>query len=127
MGFHNTIHQDGSELGKSRFKANAQEQLILNFFLSNPVGEFTPFEVKDALNLDGVPITSIRRAISNLTEDEELIKTDTQKEGGYGKPNYCWKLNPFGGKKQNTPSVERGQEQTKNKKGKTLPFQPTLF
>ena len=128
MGFHNTIHQDGDALCKSRAKANAQEQLILNFFMSNPSGEFTPFEVQKAIDLMHTPITSIRRAITNLTEDDELIKTETQKDGGYGKPNYCWKLNLFGGKKQQTPSVERGEEKPAQlpKKG-TITNQPTLF
>ena len=53
----------------------------------------TPFDVETALYSNTmVPITSIRRAITNLTNDEKLVKTDNQKTGPYGKPSYCWKL-----------------------------------
>ena len=39
------------------------------------------------------PITSIRRAMSNLTSSNVLIKTDTQVKGDYGKLNYKWQYN----------------------------------
>ena len=38
------------------------------------------------------PLTSIRRAMTTLTKDGKLIKTDKQVPGIYGTPNYKWKL-----------------------------------
>jgi hypothetical protein len=41
---------------------------------------------------DRVPITSIRRALTNLTEQGLLVKTDLQRMGAKGKPEYIWKV-----------------------------------
>ena len=38
------------------------------------------------------PITSIRRAITDLTNAGKLTKTDTMKLGRYGKHVHTWKL-----------------------------------
>ena len=38
------------------------------------------------------PITSVRRAISNLTKDHKLEKSSKQKLGKYGKLNHTWHL-----------------------------------
>jgi hypothetical protein len=55
----------------------------------------TPFEVEEAyIKLyPKVPITSIRRAMSNLTKDNKLVKTNAMKQGGYDKPNFIWEYN----------------------------------
>jgi len=42
--------------------------------------------------LPNSPITSVRRVITNLTGEGVLRKTDHQKEGPYGDPNYTWTL-----------------------------------
>lgn len=42
------------------------------------------------------PLTSVRRAISDLTKDEILVKDTDEKKmvmGLYGKPEHTWKLN----------------------------------
>ena len=38
-----------------------------------------------------LPLTSIRRAISDLTREGVLKKTDKQKMGYYGKREYMWR------------------------------------
>ena len=38
------------------------------------------------------PITSIRRALSDLTSECKLTKTDNKKLGPYGKHEFTWKL-----------------------------------
>ena len=55
----------------------------------------TPFDIQEALsNLYDLnaPITSVRRAITDLTTEDKLIKTDIMKKGIYGKEVHCWKL-----------------------------------
>jgi predicted transcriptional regulator len=51
----------------------------------------TPFDVQDDVG-HHVPITSIRRAITNLTQKGILIKSEVTKMGRHGKMNYCWEL-----------------------------------
>tara|TARA_R110001606_G_C14842933_1_gene585995 strand:- start:116 stop:424 length:309 start_codon:yes stop_codon:yes gene_type:complete len=51
----------------------------------------------DALYLypDNVPITSIRRAITQLTKKGILVKTDYTKTSEWGKPEHCWVHSKF--------------------------------
>lgn len=42
-----------------------------------------------------VPLTSIRRAVSDLTERGLLRKSATMRLGIYGKSEHCWELNDF--------------------------------
>ncbi len=94
--FHNTINQSGDQLVKSKRDANRQQDLIHDYFKANPDKQLTPFEVLDLVFSDSItPITSVRRAMTNLTAEKHLIQTTTMKLGPYGKANYCWKLNKF--------------------------------
>jgi hypothetical protein len=47
--------------------------------------------VLNELNLN-CPITSIRRAITNLTDAGKIIKTDQYVKGNYGKLEHLWEL-----------------------------------
>ena len=99
--FYNTIHESGDKLRESIQKAETQEEKVHAFFKSFPDNSFTPFDIMYVgIFDDNVPITSIRRAITNLEKKDILEKTTEQREGGYGKVNYCWKL-----KKPKTPPV----------------------
>ena len=61
-----------------------------------PNDKFTPFDiqtmVKENFKKD-FPITSIRRAITDLTEQGKIVKTKDTKKGKYGKLNYTWRKN----------------------------------
>ena len=91
MEFYNTNNEFGKELQASIVKSRHQGEIIMEYFKLHPDKEFTPFEIHRAVGLVGTPLTSIRRAITNLTFDNKLIKTDNQRTGQYGKKNYCWK------------------------------------
>jgi len=91
--FYNTTNQTGATLKASTGKAESLKQRIHKFFQRNGNTAFTPFEVMDTMKLGKVPVTSIRRAITNLTSDGNLIKTDIKRVGEYGADNFCWKLN----------------------------------
>ena len=91
--FYNTISETGQTLQESVHQCLKQEDRILIFFKKHPGAEFTPFEVQNYLGMHDSPTTSIRRAMTNLTIANELIKTEHQKTGKYGKKNYLWKLN----------------------------------
>lgn len=93
--YYNTTRMEGKELAVREMKTEAQGRKILDFFRSNPGILFTPFDVQNKLNLTGVPITSIRRSMTNLTccYEKYLIKTSVKRPGIYGEPNHCWVLN----------------------------------
>lgn len=92
--YYNTTNLSGESLVNSKASTMKQEERIYEFFKCNANRVMSPFDVEDALYSNTmVPITSIRRAITNLTTDERLVKTTNQKTGPYGKPCYCWKFN----------------------------------
>lgn len=85
------------DVRKIRKSAAIQEALVLDFFMSRPDGMHTPHAVLAALKLEGkvsdkTPITSIRRAITDLTNDGELEKVDHNRMEVCGVTNKCWKL-----------------------------------
>ena len=89
--YYNTNDETGDTLTTSRRNVTTQETNILTIFRGRPCRAMTPFDVQDDLGHE-VPITSIRRAITNLTIRGLLLKTDTMKNGRFGKMNHCWML-----------------------------------
>jgi len=89
--YFNTNNETGETLKESRVRAESQESTIYRYFADNPSEELTAFEIKAKLRMRS-PITSIRRAITELTNKGRLEKTDTMKRGDYGKRCHCWKL-----------------------------------
>lgn len=91
--YYNTNNEAGRELIDSKLKALQQQNRILSFFQSFPGELFTPEEVKDKLFIeeDNTPLTSVRRAITNLTEAGKLTKTNVMKISSYGKKCHTWK------------------------------------
>lgn len=91
--FHNTINATNNEVAEFNVKIKTQNDRILEFFKNNQGKQYTPFDVQKALDMYYHPITSIRRAISDLCADNKLIKCNEQRTGPYGKKNYTWKYN----------------------------------
>ena len=96
--YYNTTNQTSETLKKSWDKSKTQEDRIMdyiNYLRKNYDGSYThatPDQVCLAFN-DKYPITSIRRAMSDLTMQGKLQKTGIQRKGRYGKMNYCWTIN----------------------------------
>lgn len=90
MSYYNTNGLKGQELFKAVQKAKNQNEIVLLIFkhFNKPL---TPFEVH-ALFPDNVPITSIRRAITCLTNEGRLEQTETMVVEVYGSKNHKWKL-----------------------------------
>lgn len=98
--FHNTINSSGDELVAHTITCKTQEDKILAIFREKQGIAMTPFYVLDLYSklYRPVPITSIRRAMSNLTEQNKLIKTRNMKKEFFGKKNFLWKYNDSFGK-----------------------------
>lgn len=101
--FYNSIAEPAHIEINSKKRAITQQDKILKYFQENPGKQLTPYQVQRALSHEfpNTPITSIRRAMTNLTwiknsagklEPGPLEKTDLQKRGVYNKKNYTWRL-----------------------------------
>jgi len=92
--YHNTNKETGNNLIKSNTKANRQEMVILNYFKNNANSRFSPEDIISQVDFGkSVPITSVRRAITNLCNEGHLNKTSVMKKGNYGKQVHTWEIN----------------------------------
>ena len=90
--YHNTTESTQPELSKYREKAQSQEELILDWFKTyrQTAG---PTKIHNTVfQAYHTPITSIRRAMTDLTNAGELVKTDKQVKGAYGRSEFQWCL-----------------------------------
>jgi len=88
--YYNTNNETEGTLQNSRQNSDRQQDIIYRVFEANPNMTLTPFEIEAATGQNW-PITSIRRAITDLTSEGKLEKTDEKRMGPYGKQTYCWK------------------------------------
>lgn len=101
-GFHNTIPIEGEQLEKAKQRAVTQQGQILQLFKREPDRWFTPFDIQDITGEDRTMpdlrymlITSIRRAITNLTHAGYLVKGDKEMQvrEQWGVNNNKWRYN----------------------------------
>ena len=83
--WHNTTDESYED------RAISQEEKILTWFREHPHIEATPFNIQQWC-MPTSPITSVRRAMSNLTRDGKLEKMDKKVIEVYGISNYLWRL-----------------------------------
>ena len=89
--YYNTLNEEGQDLKRSESKSKKQKDQIFAIY-RHTLRPMTPAEIWEGYGFKSanVPLTSIRRAITNLESEGLLEKTDIQKPGVYGKQNYCW-------------------------------------
>ncbi len=93
MAYYNTNHETGEKLKAAWGITNAQEVEVLTVFYRqmDPHYSLTPFEVLHHSGLN-VPVTSIRRAMTDLSARGILEKTAQMRAGDYGKMCHTWRL-----------------------------------
>jgi len=91
MTYYNTNNETGDTLLKSRDKAQSQEECILAYFKRGWRTFCAPHDLESLFDYT-VPITSIRRALTNLEKSGKLVKTDLMVMGTYGKMVHTWQL-----------------------------------
>lgn len=87
--YYNTTSESGSVLAQSQRQARDQKRQVLAYFEAHPGRHIAPHEIPVP---SGTPLTSVRRALSNLTEEGLLEKTDQMVPGLYGKRVHAWRL-----------------------------------
>ena len=90
--YHDTIPAPPQLRLKFERKAAKQDCKVLYFFRAHPFRDFTPPEVHKAIGYPG-PVSSVRRAITNLTKEGWLQKTGNLRPGEFGTSNNCWRYN----------------------------------
>lgn len=88
--FHNSVGLTGRQLVAASRVAKGQEAAVLEVFRAagRPL---TPSEVHASMP-GRVLLTSVRRAISNLTQARALVKLDQVQPGPFGQPEHLWTL-----------------------------------
>lgn len=89
--YHNSTGvRDEKVLAAREAKAESLERRILELLISKPYTSFTPAAIW-LLFGQAMPITSVRRSLTNLTKHEYALKLDEQRPGLYKNENHCWK------------------------------------
>ena len=86
--FYNTINEVSSLLVTSHTNTKTQEAIILDCFKSAKE-PLSPSMVHFLTKLK-CPITSIRRAMSDLSKDGKLVKLEQFTIGKFGKREHLW-------------------------------------
>ncbi len=94
MKFYNTINLSGEELRQAVANARKQEHGIFLIYI-NTRKPFTASEITQLTEKAGLryPLWSNRRAITNLMNQNHLVKLNQQKMGPMGKPEYQYQIN----------------------------------
>jgi hypothetical protein len=93
MSYYNTNKLIGEDLEKAINKAKSQESQLELHMKVNSNNSYTPFQLQEAFITDYnivFPITSVRRSLTNLTNNNILIKSEKTVIGDYGSPNHTW-------------------------------------
>jgi len=91
MTYYNTNKESGETLTSSQGNTQSQENCILTYFRGGTYALSAPHNLEFLFDYK-VPITSIRRALSNLEKGGKLIKTDKMVMGNYGKMVHTWRI-----------------------------------
>ena len=89
--YHNTLWAEGSVLAGYESKATTQDESVLELLQHHPSHYFTAEQVQRSV-MEKAPLTSARRALSNLYRDGKVEKSDNQVNGQFGRPITLWRL-----------------------------------
>jgi len=84
--YHNSTGQDKDYVDKRKGKCKTQEEFIYNLFRAH--NKMTASEVWNKYR--EIPLTSVRRAMSNLSRENLIQKLDEKKTGLYGAPEHYY-------------------------------------
>jgi len=89
LQYHNTTEQSQDYVREAVKNAKTQSEKVIAILKTE--GRKTPSEMAEYFS-NSVPLTSVRRAISNLVFEGVVRKLDDTKIGIYGKPEHYYNL-----------------------------------
>lgn len=89
--YHATVDQPSRLTARYEAVAGRQDDLVLAWFRARPHVEASPEDVHAAV-MPAAPLTSARRAVTNLTARGLLEKLPYTRLGHYGRPVHVWRL-----------------------------------
>lgn len=92
--FFNTTNEDQDHVKKRVKKCNSQKERVLELFRKHKKTQthFTASQIWELYGGMTTPLTSIRRAMTQLTTAGILIKTNLKRDGLYNYPECFYKL-----------------------------------
>lgn len=91
MTYFNTVKEQNAMLIKDyEERACKQERIVEALYVA--YGSMSPSQVKCVYPSYNTPLTSIRRAITNLTTQGKLTKTERKTVGIYGRNECVWEI-----------------------------------
>lgn len=93
MTYHNTTALRGQALAAAHNAARRQDEAVLAVFRA-AAGPLSPSQVWERCAAAGHrwPLTSIRRAMTNLAGGNDLVRLAAQRVGMYGRPEHLCAL-----------------------------------
>ena len=90
MTHFNTVNEEDRTLKRYQAQADSQDAKIIAWFNNTSGLLWPPSEICRHVFDNTVPLTSVRRAMTNLTTDHVLVKTEQKHLGPSGRMAYCW-------------------------------------
>lgn len=90
--FYNTTQESGQTLLRFRSQAKAQTERVIDYYRNRTGQLIGPSEAWRATGLEAenVPLTNVRRAITDATKAGVLVRTKNKTIGAYGHPETLW-------------------------------------
>lgn len=89
--YHNTVKVGIDEEATRELLAKSQDEIVLSIFRAAPLCRHTP-ETIHSTHFPRTPLTSVRRAFTNLKNRGLIRKTGEQQPGLYGHLVNVWEL-----------------------------------
>jgi len=98
--YHNTLAHEGDQLRNYEQKALSQDERILAFYQNLLWGDSLSYRsdqiwhhvFDDENGKPSCPEGSVRRSLTNLTNQGDLVMSETLVTGQYGHPVHTWRL-----------------------------------
>ncbi len=95
MSYHQTASIQEELHALYEGKAKRQDEIVLLILKNNWPASLSPTQVHEiyaAMGHPVCPVTSIRRAMSNLSKDNLAYKTEVTVKGQFGRAEHTWKF-----------------------------------
>ena len=90
--YYNTTDEAGAPRRRYKRKAETQKDRIAKYFQIRFASALAPSAIHAYLFSDKVPLTSVRRAMSDLAQSGYLTRTGMLVDGPFGRREHLWRL-----------------------------------